>query len=54
MGLALSPGGTLIHGTMWNSGAWSLQNCLASTGAMIVDVDIGMLPATDPIGARGG
>ena len=54
MGLAMSPGGMPIHGTVWNGGAWSLQNCLASTGAMTVDVDIGMLPAAGPIEARGG
>ena len=54
MGLAMSPGGMPIHGTVWNGSAWSLQNCLASTGAMTVDVDIGMLPAAGPIEARGG
>ena len=32
MGLAVSSGGMPVHGTVWNGGACSLQNCLASTG----------------------
>ena len=53
MVLAVSPERTPVHGTVWNGGACSLQNCLASTGAMTVDVDIGMLPTASTIGARG-
>ena len=42
-----------VHGTVWNGGACSLQNCLANTGAMTVEEDIGMFPTTSTIGARG-
>ena len=53
MGLAMSSGGMPIHGTAWNGGACSLQNCLANTGAITLDVDIGMFPTASAIGARG-
>ena len=53
MGLAVSSGGMPIYGTVWNGGACSLQNCLANTGAMTVDVYIGMFSTTSTIGARG-
>ena len=53
MGPAVSSGGMPVHGTAWNGGACSLQNCLANTGVMTVDVDIGMFPTASTIGARG-
>ena len=53
MGLAMSSGGMPVHGTALNGGPYSLHNCLANTGAITVDVDIGMFPTTSPIGAGG-